>query len=82
MTSYLTSVIQNAARLVKDLGPIDHITPSLCQLHLLPILARISYKICLLMLNVMLRSAPPYMSSLVAPCAALESKRGLHSASK
>src|SRR6218665_2421600 len=48
---------------VKNLSPRDHITPSLRQLHWLPIQARIYFKICLL--KVMSGSVPPYMSSLV-----------------
>src|SRR6218665_3622011 len=80
--SPLTSVIHIAARLVKILSPRDHITPSLRQLHWLPIQARISFKICLSMFKVKSCSAPLYMSSLVTPCTALESRRGLCSASK
>src|SRR5688572_25054976 len=34
------------------------------------------------MFKIMSGSAPPYLSSLVTPCAALESRRGLRSASK
>jgi len=80
--SPLTSVIHTAARLVKNLSLRDHITPSLRQLHWLPIQARISFKICLLMFKVKSCSAPLYMSSLVTPCTALESRRWLRSASK
>src|SRR6218665_1839380 len=80
--SPLTSVIHSAARLVKNLSPRDHLAPSLRQLHWLPIKARISFKICLLMFKVKSCSAPLYMSSLVTPCTALESRRGLRSASK
>ena len=80
--SPLTSVIHTAARLVKNLGPRDHITDSLRQLHWLPIQARISFKICLLMFKVMSGSAPLYLSSLVTPCTALDSRRGLRSSSK
>src|SRR6218665_465514 len=80
--SPLASVIHTAARLVKNLGPRDNITPSLRQLHWLPIQARISFKICLLIFKVMSGSAPSYMSSLVTPCTELESRRGLRLASK
>src|SRR6218665_2071121 len=76
-------VIHTAARLsrlVKILSPRDHV--HLSQLHWLPIQARISFKICLLMFKVMSGSVPSYMSSLVTPCTALQSRRGLRSASK
>src|SRR6218665_969942 len=47
--------------IVKNLSPRDHITPSLRQLHWLPIQARISFKICLLMyFKVISGSVPPY----------------------
>src|SRR6218665_2621544 len=80
--SPLTSVIHTAARVVKHLSPRDHITPSLRQLHWLPIQARISFKICLLLFKVMSGAVPPYMSSLATLCTAVESRRGLRSASK
>src|SRR5688572_28893062 len=38
----LSSVLHTAARLIKDLGPRNHITPTLQQLHWLPIRARIA----------------------------------------
>jgi hypothetical protein len=78
----LTSVLHSAARLVKNLGPRDHITPTLRLLHWLPIRARITFKICLIMFNINSGSAPSYMSSLVTPCVAIQSRQGLRSASK
>ena len=45
----LQSVLNSAARLIRDLGRFDHITPVLIDLHWLPFPQRISYKICLLM---------------------------------
>jgi len=44
----LQRVLSAAARVVVGLGPRDHVTPSLCELHWLPIAARIDYKLCLL----------------------------------
>ena len=42
--------MQNAAaRLIFQLGPRDHVTPSLIQLHWLPVRSRVQYKLCLLM---------------------------------
>src|ERR1700733_6052840 len=69
----LITVLHAAARLVKNLGPRD----SLRQLHWLPIQARISFKICLFMFKIKSGTAPPYLSSLVTPCAAVESRHGL-----
>jgi|SRR6218665_2518976 len=67
--SPFTYVIHTGAHLVKNLSTRDHITSSLHQPHWLPIQARISFKICLLMFKVKSGSAPPYMSSLVIPYA-------------
>ena len=78
----LTSVLHAAARLVKDLGPRDHITPTLRQLHWLPIPARINFKICLLMFNIFTGSSPSYLSSLVSPCSSLPARRRLRSTSR
>ena len=68
-----TTILHSAARLVKSLKPRDHITPALRQLHWLPIKARISFKICVLMFNIHSGSCPRYMSSLVTPCTTVES---------
>ena len=51
--------------LPKGLGPRDHITPTLQQLHLLPIHARITFKISLLMYHVQSGTSPWYMASMV-----------------
>jgi len=77
----LTSVLHAAARVIKDLKPRDHITPSLQQLHWLPIQARITFKICLLMFNIYTGSAPQYMTSLVTQCSSITSRQNLRSAS-
>ena len=61
----------------KGLKPRDHITPALRQLHWLPIKARITYKICLMMFNINSGSSPRYMSSLVTPCNHLQSRTNL-----
>src|SRR6218665_1151779 len=66
----LSSVLHTAARLIKDLSPIDHITPILKQLHWLPIHARIAFKISLLMYHIHSGTSPSYMSSMVTPCSA------------
>src|SRR3984885_4155488 len=78
----LTTVLHAAARLVKNLSPRDYITHSLRQLHWLPIQARISFKICLFMFKIKSGTSPSYFSSLVTPCAAVESRHGLRYASR
>ena len=77
-----TTILHSAARLVKSLKPRDHITPALRQLHWLPIKARISFKICILMFNIHSGSCPRYMSSLVTPCTTVESRSSLRSSAK
>jgi len=78
----LTKVLHTAAPLVKDMRPRDHITQPLKQLHWLPIRARISFKVNLLMFNIYSGSSPVYMSSLVTLCSELNSRRNLRSATK
>ena len=48
-----------------DVGKYSHITPSFCELHWLPIHARIHFKILLLAFKVIHGQAPAYLSSLV-----------------
>src|SRR6218665_1545595 len=55
-------------------SPRDHITPTLKQLHWLPIHARIAFKISLLMCHIHSGTSPSYMSSMVMPCAASRSR--------
>src|SRR6218665_272720 len=77
----LSSVLHTSARLIKDLIPKDHITPTLKQLHWLPIHARIAFKISLLMYHIHSGTSPSYMSSMVTPCSASRS-RGLRSSTR
>jgi hypothetical protein len=63
-----TTILHSAAHFVKRLRPRDHITLALWQLHWLPILARISFKICVHIFNIHFGLSPRYMSSLVMPC--------------
>ena len=73
----LTSVLHAAARLIKNLQLHDHITPSLQQLHWLPIHSRIHFKICLLIYNIHSNSSPHYMSSMVTSCSSILSRQCL-----
>jgi hypothetical protein len=73
--------VQNAAaRLICSLGPRDHITPALRQLHWLPIEHRITYKLCILMHLIHTGRSPSYLSDLVTATANIPSRSRLRSA--
>ena len=58
--------VQNAAaRLIMDIGKYSHITPALYELHWLPVLARIQFKILLLAFKAIHGLAPVYISNLL-----------------
>ena len=58
--------VQNAAaRLIMDIGKYSHITPALDELHWLPVLARIHFKILLLAFKAIHGLAPEYISKLL-----------------
>ena len=71
----LQRVLNAAARLVLELGPRDHISAALHELHWLPI-----YKLCLLAHNVRISRAPEYVSDLLKATADVPSKASLRSA--
>ena len=63
--------VQNAAaRLVLELGAREHVTPSLLQLHWLPVRWRIQYKLCCLMHSVSHGNCPAYLKSMVQSASA------------
>ena len=58
--------VQNAAaRLIMDIGKYSHITPALYELHWLPVLARIHFKILLLAFKAIHGLVPEYISNLL-----------------
>ena len=58
--------IQNAfSKVIYKLSKYDHVTPLLKELHWLPIVHWISFKICILMFKCMHGLAPKYLSDLV-----------------
>ena len=85
-----TTILHTAARLAKphccttrqkgEAKGSHH--PSSSAFHWLPIEARISFKICVLMFNIHSGSCPRYMSSLVTPCTTVESRSSLRSSAK
>ena len=54
-----------AARLILGIGKFSHITPSLHELHWLPVSLRIDYKILLLTFKCIYGLAPTYLSDLI-----------------
>ena len=70
--------VQNAAaRLIFELGPRDHVTDSLIQLHWLPIRWRVQYKLVMLMHGIVVGMCPEYLRTIVEP--AMSSHPGLRS---
>ena len=58
--------VQNAsARLIMDIGKYSHITPALYELHWLPVLARIHFKILLSAFKAIHGLATAYISNLL-----------------
>ena len=72
-------VLNAAARLVLELGPRDHVSAALHELHWLPICKRIDYKLCLLVHNVRIGHVPEYMSELLTATSDVHSKASLRS---
>ena len=59
-------LVQNAlARVVMRSRKYEHITPLLCELHWLPIRARIDYKIAVLTHKILTTNKPAYLSELL-----------------
>jgi len=67
------------SRLVLNLRLHEHITPTLQQLHWLPIDYRITYKLCLIMHLVHISRAPQYLSDCVQTVACSSRRPGLRS---
>ena len=73
---------QNAAApLTFELRPRDHVTPSLIQLHWLPVRFRVQYKLCMLMHNIHIGRAPVYLTNIVQATSTSSTRSGLRSAS-
>ena len=74
--------VQNAAaRLICGLGPHDHVTPALYELHWLPVEQRVTFKLCILMHLIHTGCSPSYMSELVTSTSSIASRSRLRSAS-
>jgi hypothetical protein len=74
--------VQNAAaRLICGLGPRDHVTPALYELHWLPVEQRVTFKLCVFMHLIHTGRSPSYSSNLVTSTSSLVSRSRLRSAS-
>ena len=74
--------VQNAAtRLVARLGPYDHVSATLKDLHWLPIEQRIVFRLCVLMHQVHIGLAPSYLRECVTASANVTSRPRLRSSS-
>jgi len=74
--------VQNAAaRLVFGLGRFDHVTPSLIQLHWLPVIYRVKFKRCCIIHAIYYGRSLTYMSEAVQSVSASRSRSRLQSAS-
>ena len=73
--------VQNAAaRLICGLGPRDHVTPALYELHWLPVKQRVTFKHCTLMHLIHTGCSPSYLSELVTSTSCIVSRSRLRSA--
>ena len=64
--SKLQRVQNAAARLIKNTGKYDHITPALYNLHWLPVFHRIYFEILIITFKAMYNMSPSYKSKLVS----------------
>jgi len=72
-TEPLQCVQNAAARLIFELSLSENITPSLLQLHWLPICWRIQFKLCCFMHAVVTGCCPAYLGSIMQPATQLRS---------
>ena len=63
----LQYVQNSAARLLTGLRKYDHISPTLMDLHWLPVAARIDYKVALITFKCLNGMGPSYLSDLLVP---------------
>ena len=65
--------VQNAAAwLVFDLGRFDHVTPSLIQLHWLPVIYRVKFKLCCIIHAIHHDRSPTYLTETLQAVGATE----------
>ena len=67
LTNKLQLVQNAAARVITRTKKFDHITPVLRELHWLPIIYRIQFKVCLIVFKALQKSAPKYVIEMLKP---------------
>jgi hypothetical protein len=73
--------VQNAAaQLIFQLGPQDHVIPSLIQLHWLPVQYRVQFKLCSFMHSIHNGRSPAYLTDIVQATSTRSTRSGLRSA--
>jgi len=77
----LHGVLHAAARLVNGLRPHGHVTPTLMELHWLPLFQRIDYKLYLLVHKTFVGHAPVYLTDLLTEVVDVPSRSSLRDAS-
>ena len=77
----LQRVQNTAARLVFGSSRSDHVTPTLIQLHWLPVSYRIKFKLCCLVHAINYGRSPAYLTETVQSVGASRSRCGLRSSS-
>jgi len=70
-----------AARVVYDLKPYDHVTPTLRALHWLPVKQRIEFKLCLRVHLIINGRAPVYLQNLLTTTASVSGRASNRSVS-
>ena len=76
-----SATVQNvAARLVFELRGCEHVTPSLIQLHWLPVRRRIYFKLCTIMHAVHTGRCPAYLQEIIHTASSTTARPGLRSA--
>lgn len=63
-----TKQLQCIRWLVFNLLKFSHVTPLLCDLHRLPVAARVRFKMMVLVFKAVNGTAPSYVQTLVRPC--------------
>ena len=77
----LQRVQDAAARLLLGLSRRDHVRPALKELHWLPVVYRIQFKLALVMFTIHTRCRPDYLSDSVQACNSDPARTRLRSAS-
>ena len=80
LVQQLQSVLNSAARLTFGFKRFDHITPALMDLHWLPYLQHITYKLCMIMFKCLRGSAPAYLADYCTSASLVPGRSALRSA--